>query len=268
MERLIVDSLKNRVVCALAEAYDRVGFDRKNIVPEFLENNGENEKVFLRLILYKKGEFPEFSFGRFVQALFDLLRENGMPAKISNDFEGKTMDGYKSLIAIDIFKPTRMVSFPENKSVEIYSENGKLEEKCLLKPKKTYQHKINVRFRDLDAMGHVSNNIFIVYLEEARVGFRSFASGVKKTDLDFCSVVASHWIEYLAPIFLGENIVVEIWISHLTEKSYRFNYIIKNPETKRVKAIAYTQMVGYDYREQKVKKLPLSFFQTMKDFTV
>ena len=268
MESLIVNSLKNRVICALAGAFESTNFDRESVLSRFIENVTGNGKVFLTLILYKKESISDFDFGRFVQAIFDELKKSGMPAKVNGQFKAESVDGYADYIAVDIYKPTRMVSLPENQVVEVYSDNEKIKEKCLLKPEKTYEHKINVRFRDLDAMGHVSNNIFLVYLEEARVGFRSFASGKKKIDLDFCSVVASHWIEYLAPIFLGESLVVEIWISHLTAKSYRFNYIIKNPETGQVKALAYTQMVGYDYREQKVKDLPQSFFETMKDYTV
>ncbi len=34
-----------------------------------------------------------------------------------------------------------------------------------------FVHTLEVRFRDLDAMGHVNNAVFLTYVESARVGY-------------------------------------------------------------------------------------------------
>ncbi len=39
---------------------------------------------------------------------------------------------------------------------------------------------ITVRFRDLDAMGHVNNAVYLTYFEEARVEYLKAASGSMK----------------------------------------------------------------------------------------
>ncbi len=261
MEKIIVESISNTVFCKLKEAISLSGLKKltKNFEFNYVDNEkGLDKKLFAILKINAEG-VDRLKFGMFLQA-FSLLLEK---ENIKTSIEKKS-----DLYIISIFKPSKITK-QEIKGVlnlKIEGEDKKIY--CKHRPKKIYKHKIKVRFRDLDAMGHVSNNVFLVYLEESRVGFRDYIAKHNEGTLDFSSVVASHNIEYAAPIFLGEELEVEVFISHLTEKSYRFNYRIFNKKTKELKAVAYTQMVGYDYKRQVVKPIPKDFVVQMKDYIV
>lgn len=258
MKKVIVDSISNAIFCRLKEALNLSGLKRFNSF-EFFYNDGEkgfDKKVFGALKVNGKG-VDRLKLGMFLQAFSLLLEKEDMQTSIE-----RKGDVYSILV----FNPSKIVRKQVKGVLNLKIDGRDEKEQCKHRPKKVYRHKIKVRFRDLDAMGHVSNNVFLVYLEESRVGFRNFIAKSNNSTLDFCSVVASHNIEYIAPIFLGEELDVEVFVSHLTEKSYRFNYRILNRKTGELKAEAFTQMIGYDYKKQLVKPLPQEFFEQVKDY--
>ncbi len=258
---IMIESISKTVFCALKQALKISDFKNYHNYIELdypVSQNFSENKLF-GILKVDASHKDSLKLGMFLQAFLMLLEKENIKAKIEKQ---------DNLYKVYIFKPSRLVEESSGGLLTV-KVNGKKEKVfCVKKPKKIYRHRINVRFRDLDAMGHVSNNVFLVYLEEARVGFRDFVAKNNKGTLEFSSVVASHNIEYFAPIFLGEELEVEIFISHLTEKSYRFNYRILNRKTKQLKAKAYTQMVGYDYKRQIVKPLPQDFIIQMKEYIV
>ncbi len=261
MERVIAESIANSVFCALKKAIKLSGLKKTGDFFDFsfVQNETESgEKLFAVLKVAAEG-VDKIKLGMFLQGFSDLLERESIKTvleKSENNFN------------VYIYKPSKVVNSKIEGALKLKINGEEQRIVCRKKPKKVYKHKIKVRFRDLDAMGHVSNNVFLVYLEEARVGFRDFVAGNRKGTTNFMSVVASHNIEYFAPIFLGEELEVEVFISHLTEKSYRFNHTIINRKTKQLKAVAFTQMVGYDYRKQIVSPLPEDYIIQLKDFTV
>ena len=261
MEKTIFESISNTVFCRLKEATNLSGLKNLSQHLEFIYGRNEkssNKKLF-GILKVSTNDIDKVKLGMFLQAFSLLLEKDNIKTSVKKE---------NDLYIISIFKPSKIAK-QEIKGVLNLKINGKGKKiYCKHRPKKVYKHKIKVRFRDLDAMGHVSNNVFLVYLEESRVGFRDYIAKHNEGTLDFSSVVASHSIEYAAPIFLGEELEVEVFISHLTEKSYRFNYKIFNKKTKELKALAFTQMVGYDYKKQVVKSIPEDFIAQMKDYIV
>ncbi|BBB33162.1 hypothetical protein TTHT_1687 [Thermotomaculum hydrothermale] len=261
MEKMIVDSLKNTVLCAFKEAVKRaqVKSPAKIFNFEFENFNCRAKKKCFAVLEFNENSIDSMKAGMFSQAFSILLEKDNIKTSFRRE---------NGVCLIEIFKPSKIKKEDFSGRIKLKINKEETFFSCQKKPKKVYVHKIRVRFRDLDAMGHVSNNVFLVYLEEARVGFKEHVAKERGGSLQFCSVVAGHSIEYLAPIFLGEELGVEIFISHLTEKSYRFNYTILNRKTKQIKARAYTNMVGYDYKKQVVKNLPEEFFRQIEDYVV
>ncbi len=260
MKNVIVESISNIIFCRLKEALNLSGLKKFNSL-EFFYNNGKigvEEKVFGILEVNGKG-VDKLKLGMFLQAFSLLLEKDNIPIIIEKRGE---------IYSISVCKPAKIIKKDIKGGLNLKIDGKEKRLYCRRKPEKVYRHRIKVRFRDLDAMGHVSNNVFLVYLEESRVGFRNFIAKNNNSALDFCSVVASHSIEYIAPIFLGEELEVEVFISHMTEKSYRFNYRILNRKTGELKAEAFTQMIGYDYKKQVVKPLSQEFIDQMRDYIV
>ncbi len=261
MEKIMTDSIANSVFCALRKAVKLSELTNYKSIFEltFTEKKQNYDNKLFAILKINAASTDRLKLGMFLQGFSDLLERESIKTvleKSENNF------------SVYIYKPSKIVNsrFEGALKLKINGEEQRIV--CRKKPKKVYRHKIKVRFRDLDAMGHVSNNVFLVYLEEARVGFRDYVAKKHEGTLEFSSVVASHSIEYFAPIFLGEELVVEVFISHLTEKSYRFNYTILNKKTKQLKAVAFTQMVGYDYKKQIVRPIPEDFILQMEDYIV
>ncbi len=133
---------------------------------------------------------------------------------------------------------------------------------------KTIDVPITVRFRDLDALGHVNNATYFTYLEQARIGFRDQVLPELEDSDTFYSVVAENHLVYRKPIVFGEKIILRCFLSHVREKSYRFNCIILNRETGEEKAYGYSVMVGFNYKTGRVAPLNPAFMGPTLPYTV
>lgn len=81
-------------------------------------------------------------------------------------------------------------------------------------PKLLARVPITVRWRDMDAMGHVNNAKYVSYLEEARVRWMLGVEGVSMTDR-VAPVVANTNVNYRAPIMWPNDISVELYVERV-----------------------------------------------------
>jgi acyl-CoA thioester hydrolase len=122
-----------------------------------------------------------------------------------------------------------------------------------------------VRFRDLDALGHVNNAVYLTYLEEARVEYlRRVLSQGKISDYDV--VVARIEIDYKSAAMLGETLVIGIRVTRLGGASFDMDYKIVDKKTGRLVAQAKSVLVSFDHRLGKVKKLDEKFADKVKEY--
>lgn len=83
---------------------------------------------------------------------------------------------------------------------------------------------IQVRFRDIDAMGHVNNAVYATYVEQART---EYFDQVLEEGLDAVStVLASLELSYERPILLDQSVSVEIDVSEMGRSSLPMGYEI------------------------------------------
>lgn len=117
---------------------------------------------------------------------------------------------------------------------------------------------VQVRFSDLDGMGHVNNAVYASYFEIGRVDFmdRAFpgpVAGLK--DIPF--ILARLEIDLLKPIKFGDNIQVETEVGRLGNKSWDFQArIVATGDATRIFARARTVQVAFDYHRQESIPLP------------
>ncbi len=103
-----------------------------------------------------------------------------------------------------------------------------------------------VRFRDLDAMGHVNNAVVFTYMEQARSEYFFQLTGERRlTSLGF--IVARAECNYEAPISMGDEVVVRLWPSHIGGSSFTFDYEIVEGRSHHRLATGRTVLVRYDY---------------------
>ncbi|RLI76470.1 acyl-CoA thioesterase [Archaeoglobales archaeon] len=115
-----------------------------------------------------------------------------------------------------------------------------------------YSFEIEVWFRDVDSFGHVNNAAICSYLETAR--FKYFKEKFGSFKATF--VLARAEIDYLAPLFLGEIVTVNMWVGKIGNTSWEFVYEIKEKETNRLAVKAKTIQVWYDLKQNKKMPIP------------
>jgi acyl-CoA thioester hydrolase len=124
----------------------------------------------------------------------------------------------------------------------------------------TYYHPITVRFADLDPQGHVNNAVYLTYLESARLGYYEKA-GIwgREAGMKTGMVVAHIDIDYLAPIFFGQDIQVGVRLARLGQKSFTLAFLIETVPGKVPLARATSVMVAYDSATEQSIPVPLDW---------
>ena len=105
---------------------------------------------------------------------------------------------------------------------------------------------IEVRFRDLDAFGHVNNAVFATYLEIARTEYWRQVANAKKAR-DFGFILARVEIDYVQPIPMFATVRALIRVSEMRSSSFFFHYALASPDGKTVYGAARTVQVMFDY---------------------
>ena len=114
---------------------------------------------------------------------------------------------------------------------------------------------IQVRFSDVDIMGHVSNTVYQNYYDSGKVNYFDEVM----PDMDFVNlgvVGASVKIEYLKPIFMKTRILVETRVAILGQKSITMEHCLVNEHTGEVLSTCTAVLVCFAIKEQKSIPIP------------
>ncbi|MCK6616891.1 MAG: acyl-CoA thioesterase [Cyclobacteriaceae bacterium] len=124
-----------------------------------------------------------------------------------------------------------------------------------------FKHKIPIqlRFKDIDKMGHVNNANYLTYIELARVKYFEDVVGTdKKWSQQVGIILARVEIDYKAPVFLHDSIAVYTRCSRIGNKSLTLDWVIvrKKSATEEVVAQGIAVLVCYDYTHEKTIPIP------------
>jgi acyl-CoA thioester hydrolase len=120
-------------------------------------------------------------------------------------------------------------------------------------PEGVVTHAEQVRFRDLDPMGHVNNAVFLTYLEQARIAFFE-QQGLSVALADMNLVIARVEIDFRAPVRLGQEVEVAVRATRFGTKSFDFDYELT--VEGEIVAEARSVQVAYDYGRREPVSLP------------
>jgi len=117
---------------------------------------------------------------------------------------------------------------------------------------------VQMRFRDLDGMGHVNNAVYLSYTELARMQF--YLQVANKKSLDEIDFILAHVdIDFESQAVWGDQIQVAVWPKKIGTSSFTLSYEISEKRTRRILARANSVLVSYDYEKQKSKPIPPEF---------
>ncbi len=134
---------------------------------------------------------------------------------------------------------------------------------------KKFSFTISLRFRDLDAMGHVNNAVYLTYFEEGRKEFFVHVLGSNSPE-DFPFILAQVTCNYIRPIELQEGAVREsVWVSKIGTKSFMFSYeITRIDDPSWVFSTGSSVQVFFDYKEGKSLPIPDTFREMIADYVI
>jgi len=112
-----------------------------------------------------------------------------------------------------------------------------------------YVHRETVRFRDVDALGHVNNAVFLTYLEEARIGFL-LPKGAEASGM----ILARVEIDFRAPLRTGDELEIGVRPAGVGTKSFELEYQVRAGDT--LAAEAKTVLVSFDYATGRSVEVP------------
>ena len=115
-----------------------------------------------------------------------------------------------------------------------------------------FVHRESVRFRDLDAMGHVNNAVFMTYMESARMAYLE-ALGAGQHPLQWL-ILARAEVDFRSPIALGESVEGGVRTYRVGTKSFDLEQAIR--ADGRLAAEGRFVLVAYDYETSSSRELP------------
>lgn len=133
---------------------------------------------------------------------------------------------------------------------------------------------VEVRFADMDAMGHVNNASYLTYAEIARAAYYEQATS-EQMHLDVHGalegmILAELRMTYRKPAFFGEFVTIETRIEHIGRTSYGMIHRLTAPESRygpaRLIAIADSVLVSYDYTAAHSIPVPEKLIAAIESF--
>lgn len=119
-----------------------------------------------------------------------------------------------------------------------------------------YQHLVTPE--EIDGLGHVNNVVYLKWLQDAAVAHSTANgwSGRRYRELKIGWVARSHFIEYLQPAFVDQEIIVQTWISTLQKVKSLRKYRIIRPADSELLVRAETNWAFVNYETLAPRRIP------------
>lgn len=127
--------------------------------------------------------------------------------------------------------------------------------------KRVASHTVEVRFADIDAMGHVNNAVYLSYFEQARIAwFADLIGGTWNLETDGI-VLARNEIDYLEPVLLSDKVRIQTSCIKVGGSSLVLAYEVYRLPLGAIKERMCTRgqsvLVCFDYTSGTKREVPL-----------
>jgi len=122
---------------------------------------------------------------------------------------------------------------------------------------------VEVTFRDVDAMGHANNAVYLTWFECGRIGYWKAMRGDDADYVKVPFVLARTEIDFLAPTFTGQRLTVGARVTRLGGRSFNMAYRIEREADGTIVAEGSSVQVMYDYAARRSMPMPDEFRDTL-----
>src|SRR5262245_1269731 len=122
-------------------------------------------------------------------------------------------------------------------------------------PAAPFSHRLVVRFRDCDLMGHANHAVYFTYMEQCRFALWQHLGG--GTGLPGAGTIIVHAAcDYRAPTFIHDELEVRLTVGDIGRSSFTFLYEIVNVASGLPVADGKTVNVTFDYTANRTMPIP------------
>ena len=121
-----------------------------------------------------------------------------------------------------------------------------------------FVHRDTVRFRDVDAWGHVNNAVYLTYCEDARMAYLSDL-GVLSGIEDATMILARAEIDFRSPTRVGETLEIGVRTGRVGTRSFDLEYEVRAGSPLRLVAESRSVLVAYDYDKHRAMEIPATW---------
>jgi acyl-CoA thioester hydrolase len=122
--------------------------------------------------------------------------------------------------------------------------------------------RVDIRWRDLDAFGHVNNAVFLTYLEECRDAFLRLYAGDPPEQSEYMLVRVA--IDYRSQVMMDDEAVeIEVRVSRVGSSSVTLSERLFAGTELRLAAEAETVVVRYDWKTGRSTTLDAAIAATL-----
>jgi acyl-CoA thioester hydrolase len=124
---------------------------------------------------------------------------------------------------------------------------------------------IEVRFKDVDAMGHVNNAVYFTYFENARIAYWK-ALGLSRPKGEVAYVLARAECDFRSPTTLEDEPICHVRVGAFGRSSFTFEYLLRDRRSGRTVAEGRTVQVVFDYAAKAVRLLDDGLKEAIRGF--
>ncbi|MCH9632403.1 MAG: hypothetical protein S4CHLAM6_07370 [Chlamydiae bacterium] len=131
---------------------------------------------------------------------------------------------------------------------------------------KVFKTEILIQVSDINYGGHLGNDRFLTVAQEARIRWlRSHGwseKNIGNTGNGFFVVEAN--LKYHHEVFLGQTLIVDLFISECTKCTCLLQYEFFEKESQRKVGSVSTKVAFFDYSKRKLSKVPLALLNMLE----
>jgi acyl-CoA thioester hydrolase len=129
---------------------------------------------------------------------------------------------------------------------------------------------LELRFRDLDAMGHVNNAVYVTYFEMTRTAYLRALGGDTEPGRSLFErypfVVGEITCRYLSPVVLSDRLRAYGRVSRFGTKSFDFDYLLVREPTGEVVTTGLSRQICFDYAAGRSMPVPAALRELILSF--
>lgn len=130
-----------------------------------------------------------------------------------------------------------------------------------------FRHRLSVRFRDCDALGHVNNAVYFTYFEQARFHhWLSLGWDIRQRPPGAPGfILARAECDFEAQATYGDELEVRLTVAAVGRTSFTYRYELVKADTGERVASARSVQVCFDYAAQTAVPIPEGLRKKLED---